>query len=327
MTIFLAISKEIGCPISEEKTIWPDCIVTFLGMLLNGYVKSLSVPEDKIVKARNMLEYAIDNKKVTVKFVQQLTGVLNFLNRAIVPGRAFTRGMYSKLSVKFHNNKNVVLKQHHHLHLNADFLQDCCVWLKFLKQASSHETRICRPFLDFSPGGSAQNAEILNFYSDASKRHNFGIGAVFNNHWIKGVWTADFIKKADPSIEFLELYAVTIALYTWRSMPELNNGRVVLFCDNQAVQHMINNLASSCPQCMKLIRLIALLGIQNNIRVFVDYVRTTDDILADSLSRDDMKRFWANAPRTMYKLQDNKPNFLWPETKIWYTKFSQLCNF
>ena len=191
--------------------------------------------------------FAIDNKKVTIKFVQQLTGTLNFLNRAIIPGHAFTRCMYSKLTGK--NGKQ--LKQHHHVYLNADFLQDCWVWVQFLKEAERNEKGICRPFIDFPL--IEETMTTLNFFSDASKKTTFGIGAVYNNHWIFGQWPENFIIKCDPSIEFLELYRLTLALYTWRDYSELNNGRICIYCDNQAVQHMVNNLASSCVQCMKLI--------------------------------------------------------------------------
>ena len=57
----------------------------------------LSVPDDKRIKAINLVNQALSKRKLTVKEVQKLTGTLNFLNRAIVLGRAFTRGMYQKL--------------------------------------------------------------------------------------------------------------------------------------------------------------------------------------------------------------------------------------
>ena len=131
---FAEVCDQIGCPISEEKMEKASPIMVFLSMLLNGKVHIISVPQDKVVKTRNMLNYTIHKRKITVKEVQQLMGTLNFLNRAIVPGRAFTRGMYSKL--KLRDGKGRLLRQYHHVQLNKQFLQDCWVWLTFLQNVS-----------------------------------------------------------------------------------------------------------------------------------------------------------------------------------------------
>ena len=48
-----------------------------------------------------------------------------------------------------------------------------------------------------------------------------------------------FVDLHDPSIEFLELYAVTVAVVTW--IYRFRNRRIVLFCDNQAAVAMINS--------------------------------------------------------------------------------------
>ena len=64
-----------------------------------------------------------------------------------------------------------------------------------------------------------------------------------------------------------------------------------MFCDNQAVVNMVNNITSSCKHCMKLLRLLVLKGLIHNRRVFVRYVNTKANCLADVLSRFDLPRF------------------------------------
>ena len=85
MTVFLGVCEQIGVPISEEKTEWAQPIVTFLGILLNGYNLTLGIPEEKRQKAIYLLSRLIDKKKATVKELQNLCGYLNFLNKAIYP--------------------------------------------------------------------------------------------------------------------------------------------------------------------------------------------------------------------------------------------------
>ena len=72
---------------------------------------------------------------------------LGMLLNGIVPGRAFTRGMYDKLRIR--NSAGQLLRQHHHIWLNNEFLQDCYVWLRFLDNASN--AQLCRPLADFNP--------------------------------------------------------------------------------------------------------------------------------------------------------------------------------
>ena len=240
-----------------------------------------------------------------------------FLNKAIVPGRAFTRGMYGKL--KLTGAQGQLLKQHYHVHLGSEFVQDCHMWLYFLTQANSRQQLLCRPFLDFD---ELVPWQTLQFFSDASISSKLGFGATFDDQWIAGQWNATFIQESEPSIEFLELYAFTVALTVWRQHPGLQNCRIQIHCDNQAVMHMVNNLASSCSQCMKLIQIIALQGIVHGRRVRVIFVRSKNNILADTLSRMDFDHFWRHAPKSMSTKPCLLPCSFWPIQKVWDNPFN-----
>ena len=311
---FLSMCEEIGCPVSLEKTEWANELMVFLGILLNGINKTLSIPEEKIHKALNLLNWALQKKKVTVKFVQRLSGTLNFLNKAIVPGRAFTRGMYEKLKLK--DKKGNPLKQFHHVNLGTSFLRDCEIWKYFLN--NSHKVQLCRPFIDVE---KFNKAEEINLYSDASLSAKRGMGAVFDDHYIVAKWSKNFIEMEKPSIAFVELYALVAAVLTWGRQPKMMNTRVIVFCDNESVENMINAYASGCPQCMKLIKILALDGLKYNRRVFVKHVETENNTLADALSRLQFDKFWRHAPKTMSVYPDVICERIFPVEKIWYNEF------
>ena len=80
---------------------------------------------------------------------------------------------------------------------------------------------------------------------------------------------------------------------------KLHNGRLTVFCDNKAVVHMVNNTASACKQCRKLIRILTLENLRCNRRIFVNHVTSKNNFLADSLSRMDIVRFFRLAARTV----------------------------
>ena len=82
--------EQIRLPIAEEKTETAN-VTTFLGMTLNGRRWTIAVAEEKRHKALHLLQFFAQSRKVQIKHIEQLTGTLNFLSQAIVPGKVFTR--------------------------------------------------------------------------------------------------------------------------------------------------------------------------------------------------------------------------------------------
>ena len=311
MRAFLDLCSFIGCPVASEKTEWATQELVFLGILLNGRYLTLSVPEEKRVKALNLLSWVINRKSITIKTIQRLTGILNFLSRAIVPGRAFTRMMYKKLCLL--DNSGDPLKQYHHVKVDNNFKQDCLIWKSFLVDAPA--IHLCRPFVDLS---EKLYARTLNFYTDASLNSRYGIGGIFENKYFVGRWPAGFIEDENPSIEFAELLALAAGILTWGRDSRLMNTRVVIFCDNESVMKMVNKLTSSCPKCMKLIRLLIADGLKYNRHIFVKYVKSEFNVLADALSRMQCKHFHKFAPLTTNIKASTITEKLWPVGNIWF---------
>ena len=158
---FLHVCAVINQPISKEKTITACTQLTFLGFLVDGKNCLVLVPVEKVHKANELISEFLTKKKTTIRRLQQLCGFLNFLCRAVVPGGAFTRRLYSKISPK--------LKPHHHINSNAEMKMDLRVRNTFLANPSVFS----RPFADFS---GAQHIKV-DLYTDASKNPQLGYGA------------------------------------------------------------------------------------------------------------------------------------------------------
>ena len=171
------------------------------------------------------------------------------------------------------------LKQHHHIKLDPEFKYDCQVWLCFLKAQPDHVV-LNRSMIDvISP---FSETEILRFYSDASASKNLGFGCIFESSWIAQMWEPGFITECEPSIEYLELYALVEGVLTWSE--RLWNRRAIIFCDNISVVFMVNNNSSSCRQCMTLLRMLVLSQLIHNTKILVKFVSTKKNGLADVLS-------------------------------------------
>ena len=301
---FLAVCEQIKFPVSMEKTYWASSKLTFLGLLIDAVNQLICLPTEKIDKAENLINKVIQSKKSTVHEIQKLCGLLNFLCRAIVPGRTFTRRIYSLTTDKFKK-----LKQHHHVRLTYEVRQDLEMWRKFLK----HPMAVCRPFADFSE--NEQKTDKL-FFTDASKSVKLGCGGWCEEQWFSTKWDPNWIKEADPSIAFLELYALACGYLLWAS--RFRNQKITINCDNQSVVQMVNNATSGCKNCMTLIRIIVMESMVQNVKLKVRFVDTKSNGIADALSRQQWTRF-KNLTKhlNMKETSEPIPQELWPISKIW----------
>ena len=172
---------------------------------------------------------------------------------------------------------------------------------------------ICRPFVDFKE--NTWTAESLNFLTDAAKSDKLGLGCIFGRHWLHKTWDG-FIAEADPSIEYLELYALAVGVDLWGH--EFHNKRVIIYCDNMSVVHMLNKSTANCVNCMVLIRLLVLNSLKYNFRLFARHEKGIDNVGADLLSRNKLHKFWQIYDQnTMDSNPTMIPSKLWPPQKIW----------
>ena len=256
----------------------------------------------------------LDKKKAKVKELERLAGLLNFLTRAIVPGRVFTRHMYAK----FTNLRT--LKAYPHIRLDKEFKDDCRVWKSFLSSVNNYS--ISRPYMDIQ----GQEAETLDFMSDTSASENLGFGCVYKNAWTYSKWEPGFINMNSPNIEFLEIYALCMGVFIWA--PKLSNRRVVIQCDNEAVVYMVNATTSGCRFCMVLLCKLVLKCLQFNMRIFCRHLSGRLNKLLTvclDLSWNSSKVLHLIWDKNLNQEPENLSTELWPLTLLWNDTCVQLC--
>lgn len=304
LRMFMQICDTINLPLSREKTCYAAREMVFLGLLINSLLQTVSLPVDKVERARRELDILIRSKKTTLNELQKLTGLLNFLCRAIVPGRAFTRRLYAK--------GKGVLRPYHHLKVDKEMKADCQVWLHFLCM----DQAVCRPFLDFS---EVWHADQLDYFTDAALNSSrLGVGGRYGEKWFAGseFFRDSDINEGDINIQIAELYSIFLSLSMW--IQDLRNRRVIVFTDNESVMHMINKSSSSCRVCMIMIRLITLWSMRYNVRVFAAHIGTEKNVDADRLSRGKVQEF-LQSRRDKPESQELLPEQFWPFPKTWLT--------
>ena len=101
------------------------------------------LPQDKINKAVQSLKLLARKRKAALCELQTVIGLLNFMCRVIMPGRAFLR----RLNILTHG----LAKPHHHVRLITEARKDIDAWLSILSHYNGVSILrirfICSPML------------------------------------------------------------------------------------------------------------------------------------------------------------------------------------
>lgn len=280
MNTFLDISNQLGVPINDSKTVWPTTLLTFLGLDIDTVAMTIRIPEEKLVKLKNMLTPLLSMKKVTLRDLESVVGLMSFCARAITSSRAFLRRFYDLIATV--NNK----KPYHFARLNSEVKEDVKVWLNFLEHFNGSTYISDQTWL---------TNETLELFTDSSGNHQLGAGAYFAPHWVQYKWPNSWVNTPIlRDMTVLELIPVVLALLIWGS--ELQNKKLIFRIDNSALVATLNKRTSKSKSVMKLVRPLVFLTMRYNIQFKAMHIEGLHNSIADSLSRFQMERFRSLAP-------------------------------
>ena len=184
---FLALCDDLGVPIAEGKTFGPLMTLQFAGITLDSITMQASLLEDKLAKCRDQLSPCYRMKRITLRDLQSLIGLLNFTCPVIVPGRAFLRRLIDLTKG--------IRSPHRFIRITKECKQDIQVWLSFLHQYNG---------ISFFLPDRWLTSRKLQLYTDAAG--SLGYGAVFSKHRFFGSWPD---KWKSFNITILELYPLS----------------------------------------------------------------------------------------------------------------------
>ena len=122
---------------APEKTFGPSTILTFAGVELDTIRCESRLPEDKLLKCKQLIdEFIKKKKKATLRELQSLTGVLNFACSVVVPGRCFLRRLID-LSIG-------LKRPHHFVHVSKEVKADLLIWQQFFMNTMANHFFLMR---------------------------------------------------------------------------------------------------------------------------------------------------------------------------------------
>ena len=275
MALLSMIFNKLAIPIAEHKTVGPVRRLEYLGITLDTLQLKALLPKEKLTRINSLLTTFLNRKKCTKRELLSLLGHLNFACRVIPAGRSFiSRLLDTAKSVK---------KLYYHVTL------DCKADIRMWQYLLSHWNGVSF-FLD----NHITKAHDMCLFTDAAG--SVGFGGFFQNQWFNEVWSPELLSENNDemSIAFQELYPVVVAAMLWGHY--WTRKRILFYCDNKAVVHIINKGRSKSLTIMRLMRRLVITAGIYNFTFVAEHVPGVHNSIADALSRFQMTRFRKLAP-------------------------------
>ena len=258
---FLSICKDISIPIKEDKTVLPTTKIVIYGIEVDSDQTVTRLPEEKVTKIVNLLLNFSRRRKVTLRELQSLLGLLNYATGCIVPGRTFLRRLYD-LTIG-------IACPHYKILLTNDARADLAAWLLFMQ---SFNGRCMFLYDDWTPW------DMVRLYTDAAS--TIGCAGVFGENWFAVRWPLEF---QNYHINVLELFPIVVAVEMWGD--KMANHKILFLSDNEATVHVINNMTSRDKIMMRLVRRLVVAAMRFNIVFRSEHIIGKTNMVADCLSR------------------------------------------
>ena len=135
----------------------------------------------------------------------------------------------------------------------------------------------------------SSNLPRLRMASDTSG--SWGCGAWYCTHWFQLQWNT---QSAALHIMTKELLPVVLACAVWGQ--SWSGCRVTVLCDNQAVVACLRSRTCHDHHIMHMLRTLAFIEASHFFALSPQYISSTDNHLADGLSRSCLSSFLSKVP-------------------------------
>lgn len=269
---FLSLCRKLGIPIKDDKTVQPTTVLTIYGIEVDSSCLECRLPQDKITKVKNALNQVMKRKKIKLRDLQSLIGLLNFSCLVVCPGRTFLRRLIDL-------TKNMT-NPFHFVRLTREARADILAWKIFIDSFNGKSV-----FLD----DKWVSSDHLKLYTDASG--SIGYAAVFGSWWFADKWVKDL---QHHQIALKELFPITLALEIWGQ--HMKNSKILFLTDNQAIVEVLNKKSCKDVLLMRLVRRLVIASLKFNILFRAKHIFGKSNILADQLSRFQFQKARVTAP-------------------------------
>ena len=118
--------------------------------------------------------------------------------------------------------------------------------------------------------------------------------------WMYQQWKFQWFHQFNPSIDFLELYALLAGLVIW--VPHFIDRTLIFWSDNTPTVHALISKSSHSSQMLRLLCYLTFFCMVNNIHIKALYISGKKNVTCDLLSRLKLQAFHSIKPEHTSKL-------------------------
>ena len=274
---FLEVARSLNIPIKASKTVLPTTTAEIHGILVDTRSMTMSLPPDKLVKAKTLINEMCKCQKASIAKIQSLVGFLNFCTKIVPSGRAFLRRLIDLTKG--------TQPQWFKVRITLGVKQDLDVWRQFLDKFNGKAIITKQVWC---------HQDKIHIFSDSS---GFAFSGIMGNEWFYGIFPIHWKNYNIAIKEFLPAY---LAMRLWQD--KMQDKFVLFHIDNESVVYNLRNQTSKLEAIMSLMRPLVLIAMSRNVQYYSTHIRGKFNYLADWISRLQIMRALKAAPHL-----DRKP--------------------
>ena len=266
LQLAIALCDQLGLPTAPEKVEGPSSVLTFLGIVIDTNRQELRLPQAKLYKLRQRLDWFSGRRNATRHQLESLVGLLNHAASVIPPGRLFTNHLLDVLKIR--------REPHQRVRLTSGCRADISWWTLLAPAWNG---------VSYLPGTAQPGLTVT---SDASG--TWGCGAFQQEspaEWFQLQWPPSWM---NVNIAVKELLPIVASAALWGN--RWYKKQVLFQSDNMATVQVLTSGTSRDPSMARLLRCLFFFEAYFGFEHVAVHVRGVDNAAADALSRnrDDM---------------------------------------
>lgn len=257
------VLRKSGLKESVDKAAAPSEIMTFLGVQFNSITMTVEVTPERLVEIGQLVKVWLQKREASLRELQSLVGKLNFVAACVRAGRVFISRLLKWLKELYGRSPHACVRI-------PDFVKkDLEWWNRFLCKYNGisvmYDDKWSRP------DGI--------FQSDACLQ---GCGGYCEGKFFH-IEFPDYVLDKKYSIASLEFLSIILCLKLWGS--RFKGKKVLVYCDNEAVCHVLNTGKARCEVLQECLRESCFVSAMSQCELKAVHLSSSQNRLADCLSR------------------------------------------